>query len=313
MDIAINTYYLSKKLGFKNVVSKIKNAGFDSLFLNIDDDILDWHSLSKGIVPTDIILNNPPQVIYDYYKDQLDFIKEQGLNISQVHAPCSAMLITTDELISFITNVYKNCIGFCKLAGIKHIVIHGFCKENFDKAHTYEDIKAINLKMFSSLIPELEGSDVTVCLENIFYCKDNICYDGICADPYQAVEYIDTLNSLCKDKKHFGLCLDVGHLYLCRTEINYYLRILGDRVVNTHIHDNQAISDLHAIPYAGIINWKFILKALKKHGYTGDLCFETSGYFQKLPDYLIETYLDFNGKVANYFRDVLTDKVQLKD
>jgi sugar phosphate isomerase/epimerase len=70
---------------------------------------------------------------------------------------------------------------------------------------------------------------------------------------------------------------------------------------------------MHAIPYAGIINWKFILKALKKHGYTGDLCFETSGYFQKLPDYLIETYLDFNGKVANYFRDVLTDKIQLKD
>ena len=314
MDIAINTGATLFEQNFSDFVIAVKNAGFDSLMLNIDSGSggLDWDSLSKGIIPKDNYLYNQPSAIYNKLKPQLDIIYKNGLKISQAHAPCSAKLITSDELILFITEVYKNCIGFCQLAGIKHLIIHGFCKENFDSTHTYEDIKNINMQMFTSLIPYLENTDVTVCLENIFYVKGKVAFNGICADPYEANEYIDTLNSLCKDKKHFGLCLDIGHILVTRTEINHYLSIVGDRVVNTHSHDNDGVSDLHATPFAGYMNWDFILKALIKHGYKGDLCLETYSYIEKLPKPLQVPFITFSAKTANYFRDVLNGKITLK-
>ena len=54
-----------------------------------------------------------------------------------------------------------------------------------------------------------------------------------------------------------------------------YIRTLGKRIKALHIHDNDAVSDQHLMPFAGCFRWKEFIDALKEIGYDGDLSFET--------------------------------------
>lgn len=52
----------------------------------------------------------------------------------------------------------------------------------------------------------------------------------------------------------FYHCFDCGHRS-CFTPEEDYLAKYGDRLVATHIHDNDGRNDLHLMPFDGVIDW----------------------------------------------------------
>ena len=77
----------------------------------------------------------------------------------------------------------------------------------------------MNIRFYASLIPALLKSNVTVCLENLPVGRNRGMdkLEGICCDPQDAAELIDTLNGMA-GREVFGLCLDSGHLNLIRRD-----------------------------------------------------------------------------------------------
>ncbi len=129
-------------------------------------------------------------------------------------------------------------------------MIHGVSRM-YNAEMTQEETDEWNWKLYSSLIPLLKQTDVTVCMEDLFTRSlTGGLHAGAGSDPVAAAALIDRLNEAA-GKECFGFCLDTGHLTLLRLDFRSFVPILGHRIKCLHVNDNDQSEDLHLAPYAG--------------------------------------------------------------
>lgn len=106
------------------------------------------------------------------------------------------------------------------------------------------------------------------------------------------------------DPKACGICFDTGHAQINMGAAEL-ARLLGRRVICTHIHDNRCVpsaceggvrtfaearrmhaiyskEDAHLLPFEGVIAWPELLQVLWDSGYRGRFTYET-GHAEELP------------------------------
>jgi sugar phosphate isomerase/epimerase len=76
------------------------------------------------------------------------------------------------------------------------------------------------------------------------------------------------------DPSACGICFDSWHAQL-DSDAAELARLLGPRVIGTHLHDNDGKEDQHKPPLSGTIDWKGVLAGLEAGGYTSPLMYET--------------------------------------
>ena len=300
MKICVQDGGLYSVHGFQDIYQVIRRAGFEAIDWNIDVE-LRGTNIREGNYEGTHIFEKSVDEILAYYKEELDAIREAGLTISQAHAPFPYYdpKMVKEETPDYMIGVYKKIILFLDRVGCKNLIVHGASLER-SNPKTLDDINALNKKLYTSLIPELQQTNVTVCLENLF---SKGITEGHCSNPYDAVREIDELNALA-GKECFGLCVDTGHLNLVSADFRRYIPIVGKRIKAFHIHDNDGVTDQHKAPYTGTINWKHFYTELKKIGYEGDLSFET---FMQTDPTVIERDLELPwltviAEIGNFFR-----------
>lgn len=87
--------------------------------------------------------------------------------------------------------------------------------------------------------------------------------------------YLEWAMDTFKNFENVGFCWDVGHEN-CFTEGIEHLKIYGDKLICTHIHDNncEKSGDLHLIPFDGKIDYKSYIKDFKATNFSGPLMLE---------------------------------------
>ena len=72
-----------------------------------------------------------------------------------------------------------------------------------------------------------------------------------------------------------GFCWDTGH-EACATPNIEFMSLFGDRLICTHIQDNNAVfgEDIHILPFDGKVNFDRAAMWLKKADYQGNLMLE---------------------------------------
>lgn len=303
MDISIQTGSIVNQYGVEKGYRMIAEAGFTAVDWNIDVE-LTGAKLSKATTLSDLcIFEKPLEEMLKYFEPHLVEIEKNNLRITQAHAPFPAYIVGRPETLDYCIGVYKNVIKLCDAVGCKNLVIHGITASPAEPDKTYEDFRQMNFYLYESLIDTLLETNVTVCLENLFFMLLGKAHEGTCADPHEAVDYIDTLNAKA-GRDVFGFCLDTGHLNLLGKRFSYYLPILGKRITALHIHDNDGLLDRHMAPYTGLINWKEFISTMRDIGYDHDLNFETFRQTDKntigeelLPEFLRHIYA-----IGDYFK-----------
>ena len=311
MKISVQSQDLVDDLGIQNAYRMIKNAGFEAIDWSLDHAWKFKDLLRAERLENLSIFEKSQDEILAYYREELDAIRENGLAITQAHAPFPAYEPGRPDILEYAIRIYKNMILFCDTVGCPRLIIHGITKQERNPNATPADIARLNDKLYESLIPALQSTkNVTVCLENLFTNATELhghdFWEGHCSDPHLAVEIIDRLNEKA-GKVCFGLCLDTGHLNLLRKPFHSYVPILGKRICALHIHDNSQLNDSHMMPYTGTVRWDDFLKEMKAIGYDKDLSFETFAQTQKsrLPKALLPTFLRSIADIGNYFREEL--------
>ena len=263
----------------------IKEAGFSSIDLNIDTcfnaGYLKDH-MNEGKNPYE----KGPEAVIDWYRADIDAIRDAGLYIYQAHAPFPAYRPDAPAaFVDYSIETFKVALEVCRRIGCGRLIIHGISLTRGDIKHTQKDIDAINEHIYTSLIDTAKETGVIICLENLFYVHEGAICEGHCSNEYDAVAFIDHLNALA-GQECFGICVDTGHLNLVGKNQYKYLTTLGKRIKAFHIHDNDGKSDLHLAPYTGTINWDAFCLGVKDAGYEGDLSFET------FRQYIASRYVD---------------------
>ena len=95
-----------------------------------------------------------------------------------------------------------------------------------------------------------------------------------------AFENIDHPQCLLQTMAHFpnshvGFCYDAGH-EACRGYGYEFLPLVGDRLICTHIHDNEGVfnEDKHMLPFDGTLDFERVARQIRESGYKGTLMLE---------------------------------------
>ena len=74
-----------------------------------------------------------------------------------------------------------------------------------------------------------------------------------------------------------GVNLDTGHVVLRDEDPAESARLIGPRLVTTHLQDNFGVNDDHQAPGMGTIDWRALIRALRDIGYEGPFMVELTG------------------------------------
>jgi sugar phosphate isomerase/epimerase len=117
---------------------------------------------------------------------------------------------------------------------------------------------------------------------------------------------ISDLNDLIDlvDSEALGICFDSSHANVTGLNMSQAIHECGDRLLATHISDNDGSGDQHKMPFGGNIGWRCLVSALKDIGYGGLFNLEIPGenrvplpvrdarlrYAIEIMDYMMEAF-----------------------
>lgn len=286
----------------------IKNAGFEKIDFNLDT-FLKNSDIYAGKINS--FFDRDMEQLKEYFLPYLEAMKQYGITPSQMHAPYPVSVYGREQQNGYMKQiVIPKSIRIAQFLGVPYVVIHPF-KLQYHLG--VEGERAQNIEYFQSLIPLLKECGVKVCFENLYEAIGAHIVEGVCADPEDAIWYIDTLNA-CAGEPLFGFCLDTGHLQLTRRNPYQFIMKLGSRLKCLHIHENDAVGDLHQMPYTfgndadSGTDWNKVMRGLRETGFDGTLSFETFPCVNSFPKPMTETVLKTICCVGMYFAEMISEK-----
>ena len=215
---------------------------------------------------------------WGYIEKLEELKKEHGLSYIQAHAPYPrnyAALTNDDKKLS--DNEILRSMEYAERLGIPHIVIHPI------KGSVEE-----NASYFSSLL-ERSGTSIMIAIENM---ED----DGI-SQPDDLMEICERIGGRA------GICLDTGHANMRSLDIPTFIRTCGEKLIATHIADNDGKSDQHLLPGFGNICWEDVIPAFRE-SYGGYLTLECMFFSRRLPRVLSGSIIDLALAVNFWLADL---------
>ena len=184
-------------------------------------------------------------------EEQLEYAKEQGLNIIFAHLGYKNIndLWEENDNGNKLVEKYKKDIEICKKNSIPMVVMHLTSKKVAPK---YNEI---GLKRIIEIVNYAKELDIKVAFEN--------------TKIKGYLEYV--IQNL--DNDNVGICYDAGHCHV-HFDDEFPYEIFKNRIFAVHLHDNDKSDDLHLLPFDGTINWQTVIKKLKDCKYDGPVTLE---------------------------------------
>lgn len=275
ITVGVQTKGILPEMGLEEGVALIAKTGFERVDFNLDTFLKNSDVYAGKI---NKFFDADLESLIGYFGEYKKAFEEHGIRPSQMHTPYPILVPTRPDVTDYMQKVViPKSIAIAGMMEIPWVVMHPFKLQytyGIDVEHT------MNLKYFMSLIPMLKEHHVGVCVENLYESVGGRITEGTCADPQEAIWYVDTLNQLAGEEL-FGCCLDTGHMELTHREPADYIRQVGKRLKILHMHENDAIGDLHQMPYTfgskpeDGVEWDNFRKALDEIEFDGTLSFET--------------------------------------
>ncbi|AFM01682.1 MULTISPECIES: sugar phosphate isomerase/epimerase [Desulfitobacterium] len=199
-------------------------------------------------------------------------VRERGLILENIHVPwCDANALWSDDkaLRRAIITKHKQWLEDCARFEIPLLVMHLCDGENPPEPNEY------GLESMGELAKAAEEQGVRIAVEN--------------TRRRDSVEYV--LRHI--SSRALGFCFDSSHHRLTDQEDFHLLRSFGDRLLTTHLSDNDGLKDRHWLPGHGVIDWVKVAGAFPR-GYKDFLTLEvypTPWEVQETPEeFLVRAY-----------------------
>ena len=268
LKIGVMTAVLLEQQGIDRTFELLGECGFDFVdfsFNALDGSLLD---MEKKPDPLTGVFDLPLDKIKPLLAPYREAAARNGLAFGQAHAPFPLYWPGNEPRNQYLSAALEKCVALCGELDCPYLVAHPAILD--DPKEEWR----VNMDMYKRLVPALRAHSVTCCLENLILTKRGKVYEAVCADPYEACDYIDELNDFAGEKR-FAFCLDTGHALCTGRDIYTTIMKLGGRIETLHIHDNDGRSDRHLAPYMGTLDWERFVMGIRDVGYTGGLSFET--------------------------------------
>ncbi len=271
MKICTSISYLTDRIGYEQTIKLLSEAGFDGL----DFGMFNFQPNHE------IFTSYNDDEFRKYFEDIGRCARANGVEIFQVHAPMPS------GVESIPLDCAEKCIKAASFMGSRYIVIHPIMPRGCIHGRNNDHAVKTNMDYFKALIPTFKEYGVTLGIENMFGYDPELkkLVPTVCSSVEEMIFYIDELNNAAGEKL-FAACLDTGHAAISGTGMSDMARHLGNRLEILHVHDNNAVSDMHTAPGLGILNFKDFAQTLSDIEYKGMFSFECDGFFGKFGENL---------------------------
>lgn len=220
----------------------------------------------------------------------LEECKKSPLILDVVRAPHLKWETKRTDMNALMLQIGKDSIETCKKANAKNIVIQplfaGIAKQDMWKEnHCY----------YKELGKIAQENDICILLENQCVYKGERFVQGTCSSPFEASEWIDTLNKEFGDEV-FGFCLDTCAGTLCRQDVGVMAFEMGDRLKAVLLRESDRFHEMSGLPFMGrgkdgdCTDWFGIMKGLRKIDFDGTLILDAGDTLRNL-SHLLHPYL----------------------
>ena len=179
---------------------------------------------------------------------------ELGLEWETMHAPFGHIndIWVVGERGDAMLAEMMVAVDRCRVAGVPIVVVH------LSSGNNPPPLSEIGLARYTRLVEYAAVSGVKVAFEN-----------------QRKPDYLAWAFAHFGRMSHVGFCYDCGHEG-CFTKDVHFLPLYGDRLLCTHIHDNDCIEDhdLHILPFDGRSDFGRIARQIRETGYKGPLTLE---------------------------------------
>ena len=246
---------------YDEALQKIKAHGYDCIDYG---ELADFHSPLFAFSESEW---------EDYLQNFRTAVQRNGLEISQMHGlwPTIGNDGSPEDRAKSI-EFFKREIDAAARLGCKHLVIHP-CMAYGWAGGTQQEMFDVNVDMLTKLLPDAQSKQVTICLENMPFCK------GSAFSTARELKNIIT----AMDSPYVKACLDIGHLSAMQESAYDAIITLGQDLAVLHIHDDVFGQDRHLFPFQGRTDWDGFIRGLKEISFQGCLSLET-GVSPNMPE-----------------------------
>ena len=181
-------------------------------------------------------------------------LRECGMSYEMIHAPFDGInnIWLTGEAGEHMLQRLMIAVERAAFAGCPIVVVH------LSSGNTPPSITDVGRARFEQLVAYAAQKQVKIAFENQRKLA-NLAWAFEAFEKYPNV----------------GFCWDCGHEG-CFTPGKEYMPLFGDRLLCTHIHDNNCRpdEDEHMLPFDGRLDFGRVAKRLRESGYRGTLTLE---------------------------------------
>ncbi|MDI9505092.1 MAG: sugar phosphate isomerase/epimerase [Clostridiales bacterium] len=267
MKLSAETFYLQNFMSEAEAVRLLAGAGFDCVDFSMDQ-----------LVDPDHVLNGAN---WKQFARELRHLGDDlGITFNQAHAPFEFQFSQPGFMEKDAIPLTIRSFEAANILGVDTVIVHPLHFMRY-RSENLDAIWDMNMDFFHALLPHARACNVCICLENLFqFDSRGVAIPDTCSEPDRYVRALDELND-----PHIAACVDVGHAALIGDKPSVLIRALGhDRLKALHIHDNDAVTDTHTLPYlGGRIDWDDTCRALGEIDYDGVFTFESFLFYKNFP------------------------------
>ena len=197
----------------------------------------------------------------------LNLVNENQLKIDSIHAPFRGEgdISSVNEIVRKEgIKLTQSTIDACFQLGADIIILH----LSYDQVTQLERRKKNVLESMRILLPYAFEKKVKIAVENLTEKGSQIVLEAV----------LDEF-----DNDHLGLCFDTSHANLDHNPFEILERY-KERLIATHISDNQGEADDHLLPFEGKINWESFKKLIRNINYQGIFLIESVTEFSEIKE-----------------------------
>lgn len=186
-------------------------------------------------------------------KEIVNIVRDSGLLIENMHvsyAQCNSFWSTLVKERRKVTDLHHQWLEDCAKFEIPMMVMH------VTQGTSIREVSLSGMKCIEELVLRAESLDVKIAVENT---RVNSVV-------------INILEEILS--KNLGFCYDSSHDRLYSPVQFEILRECGDRLLATHLSDNDGIEDRHWLPGDGVIDWSKLFEYFPRE-YKGAISLES--------------------------------------
>lgn len=168
-------------------------------------------------------------------------------------------------------------------AGITKFVVHPSCEPNAPE--TRAERMKYSMEFLSNLADYAAEKGAVLAVENL----PRTCLGNRAAELKEIISANDKL----------GVCFDFNHSL--GEDNSAYIKLLGDKIITTHVSDYDFIDERHWLPGEGKVDWVEMITLMEQANYQGVWMYELGFNAPKSIDRRVLTWQDFADNARTIF------------